>query len=96
MINAFGSDISDKGLARLTDLSKLEYLNLHGCRQVTGAGLRSLAACRALRILNVDGAMLKQGKYSLSDLKALRQAAPKLTITRDDAAPIPELSRKGD
>jgi serine/threonine protein kinase len=96
MINAYGSDLSDKGLAHISRLKNLEYLNLQGCRGVTGAGLRSLASCKSLEKLNLDGAMLQAGKYTLADLQELRRALPRLAFTRDDAQPIPELSADPD
>src|SRR5262249_40800258 len=76
MVNGVNCDVTDKGLAQLSRLPKLVYLNLDHCRGVTGAGIRKLADCKSLRILNVDGAMLKEGRYTLADLKQLRQGLP--------------------
>jgi hypothetical protein len=90
MINAYRCDLSDQGLAHFAKLEDLEYLNLHGCSNVTGAGLQHLARCKALSVLNLDSAMLQRGKYTLADLQELRRALPRITFTQDDAQPIAE------
>lgn len=88
MINAFGCDLTDKGLARFGKLTKLEYLNLHGCSSITGAGLQTLAGCRSLTKLNLDSTMLQSEKYTRADLQELRRALPNIAFTQDDAKPI--------
>jgi serine/threonine protein kinase len=96
MINAYGCDLSDKGLAHFGRLTNLEYLNVHGCQGITAAGLQSLAGCKSLEKLNLDSAMLRAGRYTMADLQKLRQALPRLALTQDHAAPIAESSADPD
>jgi len=48
-----GNEVTDKGLATLASLGRLQYLNLYGNQGVTDAGLDTLAAVAALRNLYV-------------------------------------------
>lgn len=88
MINAYGCDFTDAGLKEFAKLTDLEYLNLHGCTRITGAGLRQLSTCKSMKTLNLDSAMLQSGKYTLADLQDLRRALPNTAFTQDNAQPI--------
>jgi formylglycine-generating enzyme required for sulfatase activity len=81
-LNAYGSDLTDDGLASLAKFASLKYLNLDGCANVTAAGLLKLAGSASLEVLELGGASIDAGEYPLVDLQRLQDALPKCRIQR--------------
>jgi hypothetical protein len=90
-MTGYRSDLTPKGLAKLGQLPNLEYLNLHACPAIDGPALRSVARFPSLKALNLDGELLKAGKYTLQDIQFVQDARPMATIRMDENAEIPGL-----
>jgi hypothetical protein len=73
-----GNPITDKGLARLTDLPKLEFIDL-GHTNVTDAGLMHLLAFPNLKTVNIDGPRITDAGITAFAIKR-----PEVEIIRPD------------
>lgn len=69
--------VSDAGLAHLTDLGRLEYLNLYANENITDAGIEHLKQMESLRRL-----YLWQTKVTDEGATELQEALPELQIDR--------------
>jgi hypothetical protein len=74
-----GSAITDEGLGHLRGAKGLVSLTLYGMPQLTGAGLKNLAAVPSLRYLSLQGCHV-----SSKDVAPLRASVPELRIERKD------------
>jgi hypothetical protein len=86
---AYQSDLSDKGVAELARLPRLEFLYLGGCRNVSDAGLKPLANCKSLRALFLCENQVVGGKMTLAEIARLKQALPDCAITYERGKAIP-------
>jgi hypothetical protein len=71
-----GTAITDADLAHMKDFRYLRKLDLTNTR-ITDAGLKHLADCKLLRMLTVTGTQVTD-----AGVEALRQALPRINITR--------------
>jgi Leucine-rich repeat (LRR) protein len=70
-----GSSVSPRGLEKLKGLSKLERLDLQGCKRLNDEAVNSLKSFPALRVVDVTGtAMTEKG------IAALRQSKPECKV----------------
>jgi hypothetical protein len=76
---------TDKGIAALATLKKLEYLNIYGNPAVTDASIATLAQMPALREVSLWGTSVSQG-----GVRELRQERPELRINNGNK-PVPVL-----
>jgi hypothetical protein len=72
-----GSAVTDQGLGHLRGAKGLVSLTLYGMPQLTGAGLKNVAAVPSLRFLSLQGC-----NVSTTDLAQLKASAPELRIER--------------
>ena len=80
------SHVTDEALGALTALPCLQHLSLRGCRRVTPAGLLSLLAAAAPRLVSLDvsGATALGGRGGRPLAAALPAALPRLVRFRAD------------
>jgi hypothetical protein len=77
-----GNPITDKGLARLADLPKLEFMDLSHTG-VTDAGLMHLLAFPNLKTVNLDGARITD-----AGVTAFATRRPEIEIVRPDSKSV--------
>jgi beta-lactamase regulating signal transducer with metallopeptidase domain/Leucine-rich repeat (LRR) protein len=66
--------LTNRGLAKIGELAKLEFLSLHDTRHMTGAGLKELEKLAALQWLTLSGATLNDsGTQALTQLPLLTE-----------------------
>ncbi|MBK5290100.1 MAG: hypothetical protein JJE04_00205 [Acidobacteriia bacterium] len=83
-LNLSGTQVTAKGLEKLTQLTKLEKLNLYAAKRVGDDAVPRLAAMPALRWVDLaDTAITAQG------LSSLRSSKPNLTALGKPAEPQP-------
>lgn len=94
VVNAYRTDLTSEGVAALAALAKIQLVNLHDCHTIDARAIVALAKLPALTQVNLDGHMLKEGKYTLADVQRLQDAMPAGKITQDSGQPIPGLITK--
>ncbi|MGD9680614.1 MAG: protein kinase [Candidatus Obscuribacterales bacterium] len=75
-------DISDDALAVLRELPALTFLNITGCKKLTGKGLEHLAGSRSLRVVVVT----KCPGISSADISAFRKADSRCEVKTVDGS----------
>jgi len=74
-LNVSGTQVSSRGLSKLSALTKLEKLDLHGARRIADDAAGALAAFPALQWVD-----LKDTTFTAAGVAELRKANPRLIV----------------
>jgi hypothetical protein len=83
LVSLSSAKVTDKGLEFLGTLENVRSVTISASRAVSGTGLRALANCQKLRLLDVSAPLSEAGLAAIGSLTQLE----KLTITDSDVQP---------